>query len=39
MTDNKDILVLAEYNNKELAPVSAEVIGAGRKLAETGSKT
>ncbi|MBG7617031.1 MAG: electron transfer flavoprotein subunit alpha/FixB family protein, partial [Chloroflexi bacterium] len=34
MTDNKDILVLAEYKNKELAPVSAEVIGAGRKLAD-----
>jgi electron transfer flavoprotein alpha subunit len=34
MTDNKDILVLAEYKNKELAPVSAEVIGVGRKLAD-----
>jgi electron transfer flavoprotein alpha subunit len=34
MTDNIDILVLAEYKNKELASVSAEVIGVGRKLAD-----
>ena len=34
MPDNKGVLVLAETANGELAPISAELLGCGRQLAD-----
>jgi len=34
MADNKGVMVLAEVVNGGLAPISAELLGAGRKLAD-----